>query len=55
MEKIKSLPARNLAYNKRKRGLIRKAIELSQFCGQEIFMVIFDRSKKRLVEFNSNA
>jgi hypothetical protein len=54
MDKIGSLPARSLAYNKRKRGIIRKAIELSEFCGQEIFMVIFDRDKKRLVEFSSS-
>jgi hypothetical protein len=54
MEAIENIPARNLAYNKRKRGLLRKAIELSVLCEQDIFMVIFDRKKNRLVEFNSS-
>ena len=54
MEIIENIPARNLSYNKRKRGLLRKAIELSAFCEQDIFMVIFDRNKNRLVEFNSS-
>jgi hypothetical protein len=54
MEVIENIPARNLSYNKRKRGLLRKAIELSVFCEQDIFMVIFDRNKNRLVEFNSS-
>ena len=36
---------RNVTYSKRKRGIIKKAIELSILCGQDIFMVIFDREK----------
>jgi superfamily I DNA and/or RNA helicase len=55
MERIASLPARNLAFNKRKRGILRKAIEMSLYCEKDVFMVIFDRDKKRLVEFSSSA
>ena len=32
-----------VTYSKRKRGLIKKAIELSQMCGQDICITIFDK------------
>ena len=54
MERIDNIPARNLSYNKRKRGILRKAIELSIYCEQDIYLVIFDREKQKLVEFNSS-
>ena len=34
---------RKVTYSKRKRGLIKKAIELSRLCGQYICMTIFDK------------
>jgi hypothetical protein len=33
---------------------LKKAIELSRYCDQDVFIVILDKSKKRLVEFNSS-
>ena len=36
---------RTVTYSKRKRGIIKKAIELSRMCGQDIFMIIFDKNK----------
>lgn len=36
---------RDVTFSKRKRGVIKKMIELSRMCGQDIFLVIFDRSK----------
>ena len=55
MKKIENLSQRNLSYNKRKRGLLKKVIELSTFCDMDVFLVIFDRNKKQLVEFNSSS
>ena len=42
-----------VTYYKRKRGCLKKCIELSMKCGQDVFMVMVDRKSKRLVEFNS--
>ena len=36
---------RDVTYAKRKRGIIKKMIELSTMCGQDIFLVIFDKEK----------
>ena len=43
-----------MTYSKRKKGLIKKAIELSSLCGQDIYLIIFDKEKQKLVEFKSN-
>ena len=55
MVKITNPNSQNVTYSKRKRGLIKKTIELSILCGQDIFMVIFDREKQRLVQYSSDA
>jgi hypothetical protein len=36
---------RKVTVSKRRRGVIKKTIELSVLCGLDIFMVIFDREK----------
>ena len=46
--------SRNVTYCKRKRGLVKKAIELSKLCNQYVYMVIFDKDKQRMIEYNSN-
>jgi len=54
-EKIEDEHSRYVTYCKRKRGIIKKAIELSRLCDQLIFLVIFDKQKQRLVEYTSSS
>ena len=42
---------RHTTYLKRKNGLIRKAMQLSIFCGVEIFLVIYDKERKRYSQY----
>ena len=44
---------REIAYFKRKRGILKKAMELSMICDQDIYMMIYDRKQGRVVEFQS--
>ena len=53
ISRIADKNSRNVTYCKRKRGLIKKAIELSKLCEQYVYMVIFDKEKQRLVEYTS--
>jgi len=46
---IQSKIQRNVAYCKRKRGFLKKAIELSELCGQNILIVISDPEKNKVV------
>lgn len=43
----------NITLNKRKRGIIRKAIEMSTICNQQVYCVIADPKKKTFVEYKS--
>lgn len=45
IEKIENKNSRNVTYCKRKRGLIKKAIELSKLCEQFVYLVIYDKAK----------
>ena len=45
---------RNVTYCKRKKGLIKKAMEISMLCNQEVELVIFDKDKSKLVVYNSS-
>ena len=42
-----------MALSKRKRGILKKIIELSSLCGQDIFMIMFDKEKRRVTEYRS--
>lgn len=53
IKRIKTSNQNDIAYFKRKRGILKKAMELSLICEQDIYMVIFDRKLGRFVEFQS--
>lgn len=50
---IESKTQRNVAFCKRKRGFLKKAIELSYLCGQQILIIIYDEERGRVVQFSS--
>jgi hypothetical protein len=54
LNKISNETSRYVTFCKRKRGLLKKAIELSRLCDQHIYIVIFDEQKQRLVELQSS-
>ena len=43
ISKIQDKSKLNVTFQKRKRGLLKKAIELSSLCEQEILMFIYDK------------
>ena len=45
---------RKVTFSKRKKGIIRKAIELSHLCGLEVYMMIFDPRRQMLIQLKSN-
>ena len=51
---IENYKQRVTTLSKRKRSLLKKAIELSAMTDLDIFMVIFDRKKQKLFELNSD-
>lgn len=53
-EEIENKISKNVTYCKRKKGVIKKAIELSLLCNQEIMLTIYDKTKNKLVQYQSN-
>ena len=54
MELIKNPYNRKITYLKRKKGLLKKAMELSILCGQNIFMVMYDNLKDKIVIYRTS-
>ena len=50
-QKIKAANKRNVTFCKRRRGILKKCIELSKMCEQKVFMVIYDPLKEKAVQF----
>ena len=46
-------PERRTLY-KRKRGLLKKCIEISNKCKLDVYLVIYDKVSKKLVEYSSS-
>ena len=51
--KIEDRNARRITYLKRKKGLVKKAMELSMLCDQKVMLAIYDQNTSRLVLYNS--
>ena len=52
-EKIQDENSRNVTYCKRKKGLVKKAMELSLLCNQQIYLSVFDQDRQKLVVYSS--
>ena len=53
MEMIQDKFKRKIACSKRKRGIVKKAMELSILCNQNILMIIYDKDKNKAVNYFS--
>ena len=54
IEAIENLASRKVTFCKRKKGLLKKAIELSVLCDLSIFCLIYDKSQGRIVHYSSD-
>lgn len=54
IEKIMSNRNRNITYNKRRKGLIKKAMELSLLCDVEIFLTLVNKTGETISIFSSH-
>lgn len=52
--KIVGQRARNICHNKRKRGLLKKTVELSLLCDLRIFTFIYDKNSGKATQFASH-
>jgi transcription factor RLM1 len=50
---IKDKIKRYVTFCKRKKGLIKKAMELSLLCGQQMAVYIYDPDKRKFLSYNS--
>ena len=53
-KKIEDKNQRGVAFCKRKRGFLKKAIELSRLCDQKIFLIMYDPDKDRVIQYSSD-
>ena len=53
-KKIADTAKRNVTFSKRKKGLIKKNIELSNMCDRKIFTAIYDERTKKMVIYHSH-
>ena len=54
MVMIEDYAKRNVTFCKRKKGIIKKAIEVSLLCDKEVAIYILDKRVNKLVAFNSS-
>ena len=54
IRKIDNLSHRKVTYCKRKKGLLKKAIELSLLCDLKMFVFIYDKNQRRVIHYASD-
>ena len=54
IRRIENEKQRKVTYHKRKKGILKKAVELSVLCDVNAFVFIFDKSSQRCVHFASD-
>ena len=52
--RIEDRNARRITYLKRKKGLIKKAMELSMLCTQKVLLTIYDEESNKTVLYHSH-
>ena len=48
-QEIPDQSSKTVTYNKRKRGIIKKAVEISVLCGQEVHVAIYNKINHKFV------
>lgn len=54
IKKIANSSHRKVTYCKRKKGLLKKAMELSMLCDLKTFVLIYDQNQRRVVHYASD-
>jgi len=54
LQKIEDYESQRVSLVKRRKGIVKKCIELNIMCQQDVFLVIFDRQKQKLLEYRSD-
>ena len=53
-QEIKDTSSKTVTYNKRKRGIIKKAVEISVLCGQSVLVAIHNKVNNKFVIYQSS-
>ena len=54
IEKIESVKTRTTTLYKRRKGLIKKAMELSLLCDTEVFLAVVDKDREKISYFSTS-
>lgn len=54
IERIEHKRRRTVVKNKRRNGIIKKAVELSMLCSQRIYIAIYDPEYERMIQYMSD-